>query len=338
MLAALYDGLSKLKLINKKIPSVKYDQVLLKISACGICGTDIKILDGAAHSNPPVVIGHEFCGVIEEYGKNISTLSEGDFVSVDPNIYCGHCQFCRKGKINLCENLIALGVDIDGGFAEYCVVPAKQCYKLSAEIPLVNAAMLEPLSCALYGTKIAGIIPGDSVLIIGSGMIGIIMVMLAKLSGAARVIVIDKNEKRLCYAKNSGADYVFTNSDKNMEESITDLLNGGADIVIECVGSVATCELAIRLVKNGGKVIIFGVTPMNKKMTISPYEIYKRDLSIRGSFLNPHTFFSAVELIVSKKLNFEGLDIAKFPLGEINNAIENQRKSVSLKMIIDMSL
>ena len=123
-----------------------------------------------------------------------------------------------------------------------------------------------------------------------------------------------------------------------MEESITDILNDGADIVIECVGSVATCELAIRLVKNGGKVIIFGVTPVNQKMTISPYEIYKRDLSIRGSFLNPHTFFSAVELIASKKLNFEGLDIAKFPLGEINNAIENQRKSVSLKTIIDMSL
>ncbi|MCK4689920.1 MAG: zinc-dependent alcohol dehydrogenase family protein, partial [Candidatus Marinimicrobia bacterium] len=323
MRAALFDG-TEIKLIQKTTRKIQTDEVLLKVSVCGICGTDIKILAGKSHASPPVILGHEFCGVIEECGKNISTLSEGDFVSVDPNIYCGHCQFCRKGKINLCENLIALGVDIDGGFAEYCVVPAKQCYKLPAEMPLVNAAMLEPLSCALYGNKIAKIIPGDSVLIIGSGMIGIIMVMLAKLSGAARVIVIDKNEKRLCYAKNSGADYVFANSDKNMEESITDLLNGGADIVIECVGSVATCELAIRLVKNGGKVIIFGVTPVNQKMTISPYEIYKRDLSIRGSFLNPHTFFSAVELIASKKLNFEGLDIAKFPLGEINNAIENQ--------------
>ena len=337
MRAALFDG-TEIKLIQKTIRKIRTDEVLLKVSVCGICGTDIKILAGKSHASPPVILGHEFCGVIEEYGKNISTLSEGDFVSVDPNIYCGHCQFCRKGKINLCENLIALGVDIDGGFAEYCVVPAKQCYKFPAEMPLVNAAMLEPLSCALYGNKIAGIIPGDSVLVIGSGMIGIIMVMLAKLSGAVRVIVIDKNEKRLCFAKNSGADYVFANSDKNMEESITDILNDGADIVIECVGSVETCELAIRLVKNGGKVIIFGVTPVNQKMTISPYEIYKRDLSIRGSFLNPHTFFSAVELIASKKLNFEGLDIAKFPLGEINNAIENQRKSVSLKTIIDMSL
>ena len=337
MRAALFDG-TEIKLIQKAPRKIQTHEVLLKVSVCGICGTDIKILAGKSHASPPVILGHEFCGVIKECGNNISTLSEGDFVSVDPNIYCGHCQFCRKGKINLCENLIALGVDIDGGFAEYCVVPAKQCYKLPAEIPLVNAAMLEPLSCALYGNKIAGIIPGDSVLIIGSGMIGIIMVMLAKLSGAARVIVIDKNEKRLYFAKNSGADYVFTNSDKNIEESITDILNGGADIVIECVGSVATCELAIRLVKNGGKVIIFGVTPMNQKMTTSPYEIYKRDLSIRGSFLNPHTFFSAVELIVSKKLNFEGLDIAKFPLGEINNAIENQRKSVNLKTIIDMSL
>ncbi|MBL7136904.1 MAG: zinc-dependent alcohol dehydrogenase family protein [Candidatus Marinimicrobia bacterium] len=337
MRAALFDG-TEIKLIQKTTRKIRTDEVLLKVSVCGICGTDIKILAGKSHTSPPVILGHEFCGVIEECGKNISTLSEGNFVSVNPNIYCGYCQFCRKGEINLCENLIALGVDIDGGFAEYCVVPAKQCYKLPAEIPLVNAALLEPLSCALYGNKIAKIISGDSVLIIGSGMIGIIMVMLAKLSGAARVIVIDKNEKRLCYAKNSGADYVFANSDKNMEESITDILNDGADIVIECVGSVATCELAIRLVKNGGKVIIFGVTPVNQKMTISPYEIYKRDLSIRGSFLNPHTFFSAVELIASKKLNFEGLDIAKFPLGEINNAIENQRKSVSLKTIIDMSL
>jgi len=236
MLAALYDGLNTLKLIDKEIAPLNDNDVLLKISACGICGTDIKILDGVSHSNTPVVIGHEFSGVVENCGKKVLTPLKGDFVSVDPNIYCGYCQFCRKGKINLCENLIALGVDIDGGFAEYCVVPAKQCYKLPAEISFVNAAMLEPLSCALYGNKIAEIIPGDSVLMIGSGMIGIIMVMLAKLSGAARIIVIDKNEKRLCFAKNSGADYVFTGSEKNMEQSITALLNGGAEIVIECVG------------------------------------------------------------------------------------------------------
>ncbi len=338
MLAALYDGSNTLKLINKETAPVNDNDVLLKISACGICGTDIKILDGASHSNPPVVIGHEFCGVVEESGKNITTLSEGDFVSVDPNIYCGYCQFCRKGKINLCEKLIALGVDIDGGFAEYCVVPEKQCYKLPNDISVNNAAMIEPLSCALYGNHLAKIQPGDSVLIIGGGIIGIIMVRLSTLSGASKIFVTEIDEGRIKYSLNVGADKVFNPLKKDIVESIIDVTNGGADIAIECVGSIPAIEQALELVKSGGRVVIFGVTPMNQKMIISPYEIYRKDLTIKGSFLNPYTFLSAVELIASKKINFEGLDIAKFPLREINHAIENQRKGGNLKTIIDMSL
>ncbi|HMA61632.1 MAG TPA: alcohol dehydrogenase catalytic domain-containing protein, partial [bacterium] len=187
MKAALFDGSSKLKIIDRKKPKIEKDQVLIKVAACGICGTDVKILAGQSHSNPPVVLGHEFCGEIVEIGAEVDDLIKGDFVSVDPNIYCGRCKFCRRGQVNLCENLTAIGVDIDGGFEEYCAVPSGQCYSLNKK-PIQNATLMEPLSCSLFGIKKANIELGDNVAIVGSGMIGIMMIKLSQLKGASRII------------------------------------------------------------------------------------------------------------------------------------------------------
>ncbi|MBC8491298.1 MAG: zinc-dependent alcohol dehydrogenase family protein [Candidatus Marinimicrobia bacterium] len=337
MRAVLFDG-TEIKLVEKAIRKIRTNEVLLKVSICGICGTDIKILAGKSHASPPVILGHEFCGVVEECGNNVQTLAKGDFVSVDPNIFCGHCQYCRKGKVNLCENLIALGVDIDGGFAEYCIVPEKQCYKIPKTLAPVMAALMEPLSCVIYGFQHADIQPGDSVAIVGGGVIGIMMLKLARLSAARQIIVVEPDAKRRELCRAIGADAVFNPNDKNADEEIIKFTRGGAEVVIECVGSVAAVDQAYRLVKNGGKLIIFGVSSVDQKRAISPYDIFRKDITIRGSFLNPFTFKTAVDLVASGKINFDDLSIRAFPLNVIQEAFKNQIQQKSLKTVIDLSL
>jgi len=336
MRAALFNSEPQFELIERDLRPLRDDEVLLKICMAGICGTDVKILAGHSHANPPVILGHEFCGHIVQAGKKTQPLAVDDFVSVDPNIYCGACRFCRKGKMNLCENLQALGVDIDGGFAEYCIVPARQCYKLPDNTHTVSAALLEPLSCALYGIQRAGIRPGEDVLIIGSGMIGIIMTQLARLAGAANIIVTDTNPARLRVAQNAGADFIFDPAETETEKLINELTHGGADVVLECVGSTATVKTAIRLGNYGARIIIFGVSPMRATMEISPYEVYRKDLAIMGSFLNPFTFRAAVQLISTAKLKFDNFNFAMHSLSEINSAIESHRTGNYLKTFIDM--
>lgn len=335
MLAVQYNGSEQLKFIRKPLRKTGQDEVLLKISACGVCGTDVKIVNGKSHANPPVILGHEFCGVVEEWGKNVRTLKAGNFVAVDPNISCGYCRFCRQGKVNLCENLRALGVDIDGGFAEYCIVPAGQCYRLPEATNPVQAALLEPLSCALYGFQKAAVQPGESVIIVGGGMIGILMLKLTRLTPARQIIVIEPDAERRELSLRFGADLTFAPTEQN-ERKILDITQGGASAVIECAGTIPAVGLAYRLVKNGGRLVIFGVSPAEQKLPMAPYDIYRRDISICGSFLNPFTFKTAVDLVATGRIDFGGIDIRSFGLGEIHAAFENQRQHKSLKTVIDL--
>ncbi len=334
MQAALYAGAHRLQLIEKPVRKIEKDEVLLKVSACGVCGTDLKILNGKLHAKLPVILGHEFGGIVVECGQYVRTLMPGNFVAVDPNIVCGYCRFCRRGKVNLCENLQALGVDIDGGFAEYCLAPAQQCYRLPDDFPSLQAALLEPISCGLYGIRLANIQPGNSIVIIGGGMIGIIMIQLAKLFGASLIIVTEVDEHRQEWAKQFGADLVINPQKPDAEKVIFTATEGGGDVVIECAGSPQTFQQAIRLAANGGTVVVFGVSANDQTISVAPYEIYRKNLDIKGSFLNPFTFQDAVQLMISKKLRFDGLDIGYFSLQEIEKAFENQRQKKNLKTVI----
>jgi len=336
---AIYDGKSdQLQLVQKDALKPGIGEILLKVAACGICGTDVKILKGESHASPPVITGHEFCGIVEEVGPRVKNVQVGEFVAVDPNIYCGQCSFCREGKINLCRNLQALGVDIDGGFAEFCVVPAKQCYPLPGDLPVETAILTEPLSCAVYGNQLAEIHPGDQVGIIGGGIIGQMMIQLAQISGASSIVATDPDAERRRQLEVLGVDLVVDPMENDAEEKIQDYTHGGAERVIECVGSIPTVEQSIKLVRDGGVVVLFGVSPMDSFAEISPYELYKRDLSIRGSFLNPFTFQTAARLISSHSIDFSSLEIKRFPLNNINQAIEHQLSRSSLKTIIDLSI
>lgn len=184
------DQSPKFAMRTKTLPDLQLHQVLVKNKACGICGTDVHIYEGgkgASEVNPPVVLGHEYAGIVEAVGDAVTEVSVGDHVAIDPNLYCGRCRPCRMGKKQNCQNLQALGVNLDGGMAEYSVCPDTHCFKLNPDVSWDHAAMAEPLACALHGMDRADIRPGENVLVIGGGTIGLLMVQLAKLRGASVV-------------------------------------------------------------------------------------------------------------------------------------------------------
>lgn len=227
------------------------DEVLVRNKACGVCGTDVHIYHGEAGSadvTPPVVLGHEFAGIVEKAGKNVTELKVGDHVAMDPNMYCGSCDPCRMGKKQNCEHLFALGVNVNGGFAEYTRTPASQCFKINEDIPFVEAAMAEPLACVLHGIDLASIKPGNSVLVIVGGTIGLLMVQMARLSGASTVILSEPVEKRRALALEIAANAAIDPLNQNLNEEIKKITgHDGCNIVIECVGRPCAVKQAIVL-------------------------------------------------------------------------------------------
>ncbi|MCK4716555.1 MAG: zinc-binding dehydrogenase, partial [Candidatus Marinimicrobia bacterium] len=199
-------------------------------------------------------------------------------------------------------------------------------------------ALMEPLSCVIYGFRRADIQPGDSIVIIGGGVIGIMMLKMARLSAACRIIVVEPDAQRRELCREIGADAVFNPNGKNADEEIIKFTRSGTEVVIECVGSIAAVNQAYQLVKNGGKLIIFGVSPVDQKWAILPYDIFRKNITIRSSYLNPFTFETAVDLVTSGKINFDDLDIRAFPLNVIQEAFKNQIQQKSLKTVIDLSL
>ena len=213
------------------------DEVRIRVMACGVCGTDVHIYHGEAGSaevTPPVVLGHEYAGIVEEVGADVKGLAPGDHVAVDPNIYCGACTPCRDGKKQFCEHLQALGVTRDGGFAQYSAAPAAQCFKLAPELPFEAGAMAEPLACCLHGIDAAGIRPGSTVCVIGGGAIGLLMVQLARLSGAAKVILSEPVELRRSAGLSVGADLAVDPLREDLSARVREAAGkSGADVVIE---------------------------------------------------------------------------------------------------------
>src|SRR5271169_4270169 len=223
MKVAQFEKENELIVRSKTLRSLEDGEVLIQVQACGVCGTDVHIVEGSARSAPPVVLGHEYSGVVTDVAKRVTGVSIGDRVAVDPNISCGTCFFCRRGLIHLCENLRALGVDRDGGMAEYCIVPLRQVYILpQAMIPEV-AVFIEPVSCAIHGIDLAKIKTGDTVVIVGGGTIGLIMLQLVRLAGAARIVVVEPLQQKRLLATELGADIVLNPMEDNVQSVILDL-------------------------------------------------------------------------------------------------------------------
>ena len=295
------DNNLRLSIVKKKRQTLKENEVRVRVLTCGICGTDNHIIKGESRVTLPVILGHEFGGVIEEVGKKVTTLAAGDLVVVDPNIPCHSCEYCHEGSTHLCKRLTAIGVDTDGGMSDHCIVPVQQAYKLPPSFDPKALPFVEPLSCVLHGLDRINVRQGEKVLIIGAGTIGLMYVLL--LRGIAGELFIDEmNPVRLTKPLSFGA--------KQEEHELV----GYFDAVIECSGSVPGFEKAVSKVKRGGRVLVFGVAPLEARAQISPNEIYSKELTILGSYVNPYTFQRAIELINAERIPISSFDIKLFSL------------------------
>ncbi len=331
MRAAILNEPFKLEIKEFDLPKPGRNEIAIEVKLCGLCGTDYHIYKGESYSKPPLIPGHEFVGTIVEKGDLVTSLNIGDNVAIDPNIYCGECQYCREGKINFCSNLKALGVSLNGGFAEYSIVPSSQAYILPKDFSFESAAFAEPLSCCVRGIDQAEIKHGESVAIVGGGTIGLLMLQLVKISGASKIILIEPIEEKRKIAKRLGADFVFDpNSSESLKE-IRDLTYGGPDVVIECAGNSSAVNTAVSLPKRGGRVIIFGLSPKKESVNINLQDFFLKELSIKGSLLNPFTFSRSIELLTSYKINPINLNPKVFALENLEEILSKPRNESVIK-------
>ena len=314
------------------------DEALIRVAFCGVCGTDVHIYHGdkgSADVVPPVILGHELAGVVEKIGSRVDRLQVGDHVTIDPNIYCGECHYCKYGKKQLCTHLHAIGVNRNGGFADYCYAPQAQCYRLNPDIPLEHGAMAEPLACCLHGIDRAGIKVGDAVCVIGGGAIGLIMVQLARMAGASQVILSEPVAMRREIGLTVGADHVIDPMQEPLKERLEQLLGiDGADVVIECVGNPQGTAQAFEAAKRGTTVLLFSVPKAGTAHSLSLEEVYQKELTIVGSIINPNTHQRAVDLINSGRLQLAPLMTHRFPMEQVKDAILMQMSSESIKVLV----
>jgi threonine dehydrogenase-like Zn-dependent dehydrogenase len=310
------------------------DEVLVQVGACGVCGTDVHILEGTSRSTPPVVLGHEYAGTVTEAGKEVTAFHPGDRVAVDPNIACGSCYYCRRGEVHLCAHLRALGVDIDGGMAEYSIVPARQAFLLPQDMPMEKSAFIEPVSCCIHGIDRARITAGDTVLILGGGTIGLLMLQLVRNAGAARTVISEPLEHKRAIARRLGADIILNPAETDLVSTIRDITGVGADVVIECAGRSETMRVSLALARRGGVVEFFGVCPIGETIPVEPNQIYFKELTIVGSYVNPHTFARSVDILRMGKINIDAFQIDRFPLDGVLDALAYQREGRTLKCVI----
>lgn len=303
-----------------ELPELLPTEVSIRVHACGVCGTDLHMFhgDAGAFDNAfPLIMGHEFAGVVEAVGEHVTHLQAGDHVAVDPNVYCGACPACLRGDVHFCEHMVGVGTTRHGGFAEICNVPGRAAYKLPAGLPLEAGAMMEPLSCCLHGTDRAGITPGSTVCIIGFGSIGQMIFQLAHVAGAAKIVVIEPIESKRARALEMGATLAL--SPQAVDTAAGLLSHGVAHVhsVIECVGRKETMELAVSLASNRGTVMLFGLTAPGTKLEILAFEaIFKKEISITGSFINPLVADRVLALLDAQRVDMSQIITDRIPLSE----------------------
>jgi len=299
MKAVVLSAVNKLAIAEVEKPKPGSKECLVKVLACGICGTDRHIYHGEYPSAKPVILGHEFGGVIEEVGPN-SNFQVGQVVSVDPNIICGKCVDCKAGRTAFCPDLTALGVNINGGLAEYVLTPDSQIYPVRSDLNPLHLAFIEPLACSIRGLDLANLKGGEKVAILGGGVIGLLVVQLAKLAGASEIVLVTRQKFRRDVALKIGATRVVDPKSEDVDTAVANM-----DVTFECAGAIETFKQAQNITRRGGSVIVLGLTASDATLEVNPFNIVVKELRIQGSFLNPLTQARAAELVESGKLNLD---------------------------------
>lgn len=324
------------RVVVKEVPDPQPapDEVIVSVTLAGLCGTDLHIYTGEINYVYPIIPGHEVVGTIVEVGDGVADLVPGMRVVFDPNIPCGQCHFCRRLRFNHCLNWQAIGVTRDGGFAERVAVPAKVVYPIG-DLPFEQAVFIEPLSCVVYGLQRAAPALGDRVLIFGAGPIGLLMMQAVRRAGAAQVVVTDLQRGRLELAARLGADATIL-AGEGQPAALHERAPLGYDMVIDASGAPAVVAHCFDYVTPGGRLLLFGVCPEDATIPFSPFNLYRRDISVYGSFALNMTFGPSIELLRGGAVQVEPLISHRFPLERFPQALEIActRSEQAMKVLI----
>lgn len=337
MRAARLNAVGRMSVEVMERPVPDKGEVLVRVEAAGLCGSDRHMFRGEYPTALPVTLGHEFCGVVEARGEGALRLPIGARVTVDPNIVCGHCAACRAGRPNLCRDLTAIGVFRDGGFADYAVVPEPQAFALPATLDPVRGAFSEPLACCLHGLDVARIRPGDSVAILGGGVIGLLMVQLARLAGASRVILVTRQKARRELALALGASHAVDATRDDTVELVAGAVGiapGGVDVALECAGVPETFRQSLAMTRRGGTAVIFGVMPKGETVAIEPFDLLFREIRLEGAYLNPFTHARAARMVAEDALDLDRLVTRRIGIEELPAVLAAPPQPGEVKTIV----
>lgn len=326
MRAVRLQDVGKIDLVEVDTPAPGPCEVLVRVRAAGICGTDRHLFKGEFPCAPPVTLGHEFAGDVIATGAGVDTAL-GTMVTCDPNIACGTCDQCLRGRVNLCRSNVAIGIHRDGGFADLAVIPAHRALAVPGVNPF-HAAFAEPLACTLHGIDLGNPIPGMTALVLGGGVIGLLAVQLLHNAGCD-VTLVTRHPAKRDLALSIGASRTAATEDEAHA-----LHPMGADLVLECAGVRDTVDMAPRLTRPGGRVVILGVMPNGERVQIEPFDLLFREIQLVFSFLNPFTQGRAAEMLASGTVSVGPLISRIIPLADAPRAIATPAAPGEVKVLV----
>ncbi|MBR9954089.1 NAD(P)-dependent alcohol dehydrogenase [Eubacteriaceae bacterium Marseille-Q4139] len=344
MKVAVMNGIGKMGFEERPIPVPKDDEVLVKLEYVGICGSDLHYYESGAIGDyvvkPPFVLGHEPGGIIVEVGKNVTHLRPGDRVALEPGKTCGHCEFCKTGRYNLCPDVVFFATPpVDGVFQEYVAHEAALCFKLPDNVSTLEGALIEPLAVGFHAALQGDAHLGQTAVVMGSGCIGLVSMMALKARGVSRVFVVDVMEKRLQKAMELGADGVINGSSEDVLQKMEKLTGGrGADLIIETAGSEITASQAIRIAKKGAVIVLVGYSRTGE-MTLPMSLALDKELTFKTVFRYRNIYPLAIDAVASGKVNLKGIVTDIFPFSCVQEAMDASvsRKADIVKAVIQVS-
>ncbi|MEM3406336.1 MAG: galactitol-1-phosphate 5-dehydrogenase [Nitrososphaerota archaeon] len=338
MKAAIWYGGKNIRIEDVPEPEISDNDVLIKVKAVGICGSELHAYEGISERRkPPLIMGHEFSGEVIEVGKNVKNLVKGDRVAVDPIIRCLKCEQCLNGRSNICENMRLIGLHTPGAFSEYIAIPAEKCYEMPDNLSFEEASMVEPMSVGVHAVNLADMKINSNVAIFGgTGVIGLCTLQALRTAGAGRIICTGTRENKLKIAEKLGANILINVKEIDPVKKIMEITNGkGIDIAFEAVGIQETVQQAISMVKKGGNIVVIGM--LAKKMELEMLDIVTKEKQIIGSYgYTSLDFKTALNLIAEGKVNVKPLITHVFSLNEISKGFEvlSKNREEVIKVVI----
>ena len=327
MKVALMEGIGKMGYTTRPIPTPKANEVLVKLEYVGICGSDMHYYETGAIGNfivePPFVLGHEPGGVVVEVGQDVKHLKVGDRVALEPGKTCGHCEFCRTGRYNLCPDVVFFATPpVDGVFQEYVAHEADLCFKLPENVSTLEGALIEPLAVGFQAANQGNAHAGQTAVVMGAGCIGLVTMMALKAEGVSKVYVVDIMQKRLDKAMELGADGVINGRDEDAVEAVMRLTEGaGCDLVIETAGTEFTTRQCIRMTKKGATIVLVGYSKTGE-MTLPMSMALDKELTIKTIFRYRHIYPMAIDAVASGRVNLKGIVTDLFDFDDLQNAMD----------------